>query len=633
MSNYQALGGVSETMRALLVDRMEFPPAMPPGFRVSIGPPRPDARVDTEAAEAPRVNLFLYRVDENAALKNQQIPGRGNPSSYGLPPLSLDLHYLVTGYGTTQVQANRFDETLGQFLLGSAMRVFHDFPIIADNLTSVRQPLGVTLLHPSLRGEFERVKITLEPVSLEDISKIWTALTLPFKVSAAYVVNVVQIESTRQQTFPRRVQPPPGGPRIFVVPMQTPQIQEIRVRWLGDALASERTVPVASIGDTLFILGENLASPATRVRIGELEIQLGRTHDSRRLEVVIPDANLPDGSAIPDALRLQPGVQTVDVTAGIPELPAAGFPSNQSVFLLTPRITPPVTANLAGSSRTVTISGVRLFHPTLSGEALLDRAVLLKDAYLSASETTIQLPVPDTLAGWPISALVSAPLVLPLADLTANPMLVTIGTDVQRAVTIGRNPATLDELPLILERAFHSVVGGGPRYADLRAGISSDGRLYLVPGGARESIAVAAGTGDILLLTAGTGGSNERVFQSTRLPATPAISSLTPQFQVQVDAIAPAAITLPSRPTSLAGAATLMQAAIRAANPTFALMNVLIAGSQLLFHFLAAAAVRFLPAAADALSILELGLASEVAVRVRVNGAETPREEIVSLTA
>ena len=30
------------------------------------------------------------------------MPGRGHPGTYGRPPLSLDLHYLLTGYGTRE---------------------------------------------------------------------------------------------------------------------------------------------------------------------------------------------------------------------------------------------------------------------------------------------------------------------------------------------------------------------------------------------------------------------------------------------------------------------------------------------------------------------------------------------------
>src|SRR5262245_38073072 len=111
MSNFQAIGAVSETLRALLEDRMELPTDAVGSFVVTIGPPRSDIQNQPEAAESPRVNLFLYKISENGALKNQEIPGHGNPGTYGFPPLSLSLYYLLTAYGTREEQG-RFSETL-----------------------------------------------------------------------------------------------------------------------------------------------------------------------------------------------------------------------------------------------------------------------------------------------------------------------------------------------------------------------------------------------------------------------------------------------------------------------------------------------------------------------------------------
>ena len=128
MSDYTALGGVSRSLRTLLQDRMEIPP-LPSGFTtvpITIGTPDED-----DDADVPRVNLFLYWVTENRFCKNQEIPGHGHPAAYGRPPLSLDLHYLVTAYGKTQETGAQFsDETLAQWLLGGTMRVFHDYPVM-----------------------------------------------------------------------------------------------------------------------------------------------------------------------------------------------------------------------------------------------------------------------------------------------------------------------------------------------------------------------------------------------------------------------------------------------------------------------------------------------------------------------
>src|SRR5690348_6042554 len=98
MSTYEAIGGVSESLKRLLENTIELPssmPAVPPPFPVWIGIPPKDDELDGD----PLLNLFLYRITESPFLKNQEIPKPSPQSSYGHSPLSLDLHYLVTPYG------------------------------------------------------------------------------------------------------------------------------------------------------------------------------------------------------------------------------------------------------------------------------------------------------------------------------------------------------------------------------------------------------------------------------------------------------------------------------------------------------------------------------------------------------
>ena len=45
--------------------------------------------------------------------------------------------------------------------------------------------------------QIERVRITPQPLSVDELSKLWTAFQTHFRISAAYQVSVVLIESTR----------------------------------------------------------------------------------------------------------------------------------------------------------------------------------------------------------------------------------------------------------------------------------------------------------------------------------------------------------------------------------------------------------------------------------------------------
>jgi hypothetical protein len=377
MSDFRAIAGVSSTLKRLLEDQMEEP------VPVTIAPP------DALANEAPsnRVNLFLYQVTENGYLKNQEIPGQGHPGAYGCPPLSLDLHYLLTAYAS-----NETADLQAQQILGDAMRVLHDFAIITPAMHVNGDPNALQILDLSLIGEFERLKITLQPLNLEDFSKIWTALPQAnFRRSVAYQVSVVQIESRRPRRFPRLVgEPPAAGPRVHVVPFRSPQINEIRVWRPGDPSDMERAFPYARIGDTLIIRGRNFASEATRVTLGAIDpvAPLPPLQDDRIKTVV------------PDEVLLQPGPQAVkvvqDLMLGEPLTPHRGFHSNLAVFMLVPHAVG-LTPNLGATPQTLQVTGSRLFHPDLECLALVGDTVIPASDYTTATPTEITFNLPDSL--------------------------------------------------------------------------------------------------------------------------------------------------------------------------------------------------------------------------------------------
>ena len=204
MSSFAAIEAVSSALQTVISERIDVPPHSPATQRsdisVTIGlPPKDEELADGD----PRVNLFLYRVTENPFLANQEIPGHGSTNGYGHPPLSLNLHYLVTAYGLTTTAGidDPHDDRTAQYLLGSTMRILHDLPILTRDLVN----------EPELNDAFEKAKLTLEPLTTEDVSKVWTALNRSYRLSAAYEASVVQIESTEPDSYPRRVGEPPAA--------------------------------------------------------------------------------------------------------------------------------------------------------------------------------------------------------------------------------------------------------------------------------------------------------------------------------------------------------------------------------------------------------------------------------------
>jgi hypothetical protein len=433
MSNFLAIGGVSATLQALLRDRMELPDGMTRAeLQVSISTPQPED--DATAAEPTRVNLFLYRATENAFLKNQMIPGQGHPSEFGTPPLSLVLHYLLTAYGATD-DNGLVNETRAHFLLGSAMRVLFDYPMITDQLVTVNPPT-TQILHVSLRGEFEKVKICLDPLSLEDISKIWTALTRPYRLSAAYTVSVVQIESRRLRTVPA----PVLTRRIHIAVSKRPQITNVYRTPLapGEPIGDIR----AHVLQELTIEGKNLRAAQTYVKLGTLEpIGIVPVSDTE-LRIVIPDntypidADHPVTRPIPVAEQLRPGPVSVEVQTLQPSERVEGGldrgvvttadrrqNSNQGVFLLAPEVSlvnPPSAAAAAVATTVLTVTGRRLFKANGAKSVVLVGDVSIPvldpgpggvpqtDTSVRVSLNALTLTTPPTPVGtYPVRAMVN----------------------------------------------------------------------------------------------------------------------------------------------------------------------------------------------------------------------------------
>jgi hypothetical protein len=377
------------------MDRMELPEDVRrENFVVTIGTPRPESQ--DPQAETSRINLFLYRTTENGYLKNQEILGQGDSVAYGHPPLSLDLHYLITPYGMTS-EGDFADERRAHFLLGSAMRVLHDVPVITDELTKSRLAPGERdnpppVLDRSLWNQFEKVKLSLEPISLDDLSKIWTALSLPYRLSAAYAVSVVQIESERLRSYPRPVgEPEAAGPKVFAASFRSPQVTDVRVRRPPrDGQPSvESQFAYARIGDTLLIRGRSVAAGTTRVMLGSVNATPVTVLRDDTIEVTIPDDP-----------ALQPGPQPVkvvlDVRMGNPPRAYPGFQSNLAVFMLVPG---PInlTPNLNAAPRRLRITGNRLYNDNLESLTLIGDEVIRSSSYRAPTPTSIEFNLPAGL--------------------------------------------------------------------------------------------------------------------------------------------------------------------------------------------------------------------------------------------
>ena len=184
MSDYTAIADVSYTLIDLLRNKMED--LIDPDLIAIVSPE------EIEANDSVRLSLFLFQVIENVHMKNQEMQII-NPSKLKYPPLILDLFYMLTSYPSSGIQDKTERTKEEHSLLGRAMQILHDNPIITN---------------PHLRGcltdDGQELHISQTPLDLDNMTKIWSTFQdRPFRPSVCYLVANVRIESTREKEAKR----------------------------------------------------------------------------------------------------------------------------------------------------------------------------------------------------------------------------------------------------------------------------------------------------------------------------------------------------------------------------------------------------------------------------------------------
>lgn len=178
MSDYTALAEVGETLAKVLWQEIQVDPQVNTLIdnenRISLESP-----ADLAGNDFVRLSIYLYRVVEDPHTKNQ-FPVQGNGAQLRKAPLTLDLFYLITPLvGPPREQ---------QIVLGKVMQVLYDRAILeGDDLIG------------SLAASGDVLRVILNPVSLDETSRVWQAMELSYRLSVCYVVRVGIIDSTREQ--------------------------------------------------------------------------------------------------------------------------------------------------------------------------------------------------------------------------------------------------------------------------------------------------------------------------------------------------------------------------------------------------------------------------------------------------
>ncbi len=300
MSGSAEIATVTAALRNLLAEGM----APDPDLADTVFTTQPPDLARTDAVTANQLNLFLYRAAVNPAWSNHPVPGRVAAGEEAPPPLALTLSYLLTAYG----RDNDARRPFSHLLLGRAMGVLHDNPILA----AAPQP------EAGLRRNTPPIRLTLQPLSLDDISKLWSGFQTHYRLSVAYEASVVLIESTRP------VRTPPPALRLGLRSDALP----------GGAmplLERPHAAQAARSGEGVVLTGSGL--------LGDVTIRL--TQGDRRWD--LPAQASPQGDQVQLTLPAQDGPSAgwATVTA---RLSRAGqsLTSNAVALAIAPRIVSPL---------------------------------------------------------------------------------------------------------------------------------------------------------------------------------------------------------------------------------------------------------------------------------------------------
>ncbi|MBK6714954.1 MAG: DUF4255 domain-containing protein [Burkholderiales bacterium] len=243
------------------------------GSTVSVTALAPDRVLTADGAESSQLNIFLYQVTPNTGWRNEGLPSRDATGRNRLSnaPLALDLHYLITAYGSEPLHR--------EILLGYAMQLMHEYPVLTREMIRTAlnpspdvganlPPALQALADCGLADQVESLKITPQFLSSEELSKLWTATQSHYRPSAAYQVSVVLIEA-QQSTRPtlpvltRGNRDPISGRErgVVVTPGLVPPLPTI------EAVLPDGQQPVIRLGDNTRLSGHHLDGTGRAVRL------------------------------------------------------------------------------------------------------------------------------------------------------------------------------------------------------------------------------------------------------------------------------------------------------------------------------------------------------------------------------
>lgn len=379
MSNALAIAATTTTLRNLLHTNMKKRDDLLDQVKFTTLPPDLARGSNTEL----QLNLFLYQTSINAAWRNWNVPGIVKPGESAAPPLPLNLYYLVTAYGADDGDMDAHSHRV----LGGAMSVLHDHAILS------RAEIMNALKESELAEQLESLRVTPWSMNVDEMSKLWTIFQTEYRISAAYEVTVVLIDS--------RIPVKAALPVLKRGPADRGAEAQGSLAPVLDSVVPPRSQSAVRLGEELTITGAQIDGVGAKVRFTNARFDLSIELDP------VPGTNgtltvrIPDTTADPNALdNWVPGLYSVGLVQRVSGQPTIA--SNELPAALAPWIT--VSPN-NGTHGTVdlTVTCEPRIRDRQRALLLFGDRQIAPDAIATPDDvstpTTLTFAIPDVVAG------------------------------------------------------------------------------------------------------------------------------------------------------------------------------------------------------------------------------------------
>jgi hypothetical protein len=327
------LADITNVIKGLLQTALDS--AVPSASNVKISCNSPDSARTSDGYC--HLTLYLLHVGRDPHWRNTPVNGQ-RPQLNNAQPLSLNLSYLLTAWHDTDFASEQRAMSIALQAIHSQPIVTHDV-IVADSLTQWLP-----------EGEFT---VSIETDTIEEMSRLWQAITVPIRLSALIRAGVVFISPVKPQPAPHlpplvanlSVEPEPaatGTPLLFAGGgvIMPPALESA-----DPASVTSSTGPLTVVGGgSLVVAGNELAIPAAaQVFLGipggatEWDVSPWRqgAPEAGRTTIALPTAyaNPTSGLPAPPAATPVPGIYNLSVGST-----AQSFRSNTIPIAIAPRV-------------------------------------------------------------------------------------------------------------------------------------------------------------------------------------------------------------------------------------------------------------------------------------------------------